>query len=137
MITFFREAMIFNNLMANQLCDEMMNSIVAADNVFPTTALLSGAAAYALQTSTEGVQINNIIFKVRGDEAYYKLLRFLDDIPTIGLTKYANRTYFKYKAGSIEICVMIASVSEEELEHEFVYNDIRLEDKAYINSEWL
>lgn len=136
MITFFREAMIFNNLMANQLCDELISSIAAADNVFPTTAKLSGAAAYALQTTTADVMVKNIIFKVREND-YFKMLEYLNQIPTIGMQKYANRTYFKYKAGAMEICIMIAFQDNEEEDTEAYFNGIRLEDKNFIKTEWL
>lgn len=137
MITFFREAMIFNNFMANQLCDELLNAIAPEDGAFPVTAKMSGAAAYVLQTGDEGTAIHNIILKIRGDEAYFKLLQYLDQIPTIGMEKYANRTYFRYHAGASDICVMIAYESEEEPDAEVIYNGIRLEDKNFINADWI
>lgn len=137
MITFFREAMIFNNFMANQLCDELIGSIAPEDNAFPHTAKLSGAVAHILQTGEEGMEIHNILFKIRGDEAYFRLLQYLDQIPTVGMEKYANRTYFRYKAGAMEICIMIAFESPENEDPVVDYNGIRLEDKNFINPEWL
>lgn len=133
MISLFREHQIFDNLIANQLCDELANAL-SDEGEFPIHFLLSGAAAYALQTEyTE--PLKNIIFHVTTADKYEMLLNYLDKISARELIKYANRTYFKFPAGAIEICFMIMYDSEHDGSFE-VYNGINIETISNINPEF-
>jgi len=128
----FREYAVFDNLMANQLCDELSSAITNDDGNFPANFYLTGAASYALQNEYSG-EIPNICFKVTEEETYLKLITYLDRITTKELMRYANRTYFKFQAGGIELCIMIMF---ETTETEMVnYNGINLEAAQFIKPE--
>lgn len=136
MINVFRETALFDNLIANQLCDELVSVVTPEDESLPLpNILLTGAAAYALQTEhTEPIE--NIIFRLANNEDYLKLLNYLDQISTRELIKYANRTYFKFPAGSIELCVMLMFDEDREISYAD-YNGIKIESLEHINPEIL
>jgi|SRR5690606_39837141 len=131
----FREAQIFDNLIANQLCDELVSALLPEDGTYPYGFLLTGAAAYALQQEYSE-PLKNIIFRVTNPEDYIKLLDYIDRISAKELTKYGNRTYFKFPAGVVEICFMI--MYDEGYETSSLeYAGIRLEHIDNIKPELL
>ena len=134
MINKFREYAIFDNLIANQLCDELVSVLAPSESEYPTNILLTGAAAYALQTEYNN-EVHNIVFKVIENEPYVRLINYLDRISAKELTRYANRTYFKFQAGNIELCFMIMFETTETSSVD--YNGIKLEAITFINPELL
>lgn len=132
MINLFRQHQIFDNLVANQLCDELATAVAPTEN-YPQNFILSGAAAYALQQEyTQPLQ--NIIFRAITEETYFRILNYLDRISTKEMVKYANRVSFKFPAGAIEICFMImydAGFETSSLE----YQGIIIENHNFINPE--
>lgn len=136
MINKFREIALFDNLMVNQLCDEMATIMIhEGSDEFPNTFLLSGAAAYALQVEYPN-PIQNIVFRVVEEEMYYKLLDYLDQLSLPELTKYANRTYFKFPAGAFDVCFMLM-FGDDYVGEITEYNGIYLEPYVNINPELL
>lgn len=134
MIKKFREIALFDNLIANQLCDELASSILINSD-YPESFVLTGAAAYALQEPYTD-DIPNIIFRITDFESYIKLLSYVDRIPAKELTKFENRTYFKYQAGSIELCVVIMFDSDYKMSTVNYYG-ILIENATNINRELL
>lgn len=131
-INLFREHQIFDNLIANQLCDELASSL-SAEGEYPTDFLLTGAAGYGLQQEY-GSPLENIVFRVTSQDRYFLLLEYLDRISSRELMKYGNRTYFKFPAGSVEICFMI--MFDEGFETSSLeYQGIRVENYNFINPE--
>lgn len=126
--------MLFDNLIANQLCDELASAIAVKENNFPTTFALTGAAAYALQDKYSK-DISNIIFKINNTDDYYKLLMYLDKIETKELLKYSERTYFKFQAGNNLLSIMIAL--DIKAIRFLDYNGINIEDKSLITPDYL
>jgi len=132
-INLFREFAIFDNLIANQLCDELASALAPEDGTYPNDFLLSGAAAVGLQLEYNHL-LENIVFRITNQEHYFKLLDYLDRISTREMVKYANRTYFKFPSGAIEICFMI--MFDEGFETSSLeYQGIRLENHNFINPE--
>lgn len=131
-INLFRENQIFDNLIANQLCDELASAL-SAEGEYPFDFLLTGAAAYGLQLEY-GNPLQNIVFRITSQDRYFKLLEYLDRISTREMVKYANRTYFKFPSGSIELCFMI--MYDEGFETSSLeYQGIRIEKYNFINPE--
>lgn len=132
LLNYFREYSIFDNLIANQLCDELA-TVLTIEGEYPSTFLLSGGASYALQQEYT-TPLENIVFRVTNQEHYFKLLDYLDRISTKEMIKYGNRTYFKFPSGSIEICFML--MFDESFETSYIeYNNIKIEHYSFINSE--
>lgn len=132
-INLFREFAIFDNLIANQLCDELASALAPEDGAYPNDFLLSGAAGYGLQQEYDQ-PLQNIVFRITTQDRYFKLLEYLDRISTREMVKYANRTYFRFPSGSIEICFMI--MYDESFETTSLeYQGIRIENYNFINPE--
>lgn len=131
-INLFREHQIFDNLIANQLCDELASAL-SAEGEYPSDFLLSGAAGYGLQLEYARA-LENIVFRVTSQDRYFKLLEYLDRISTREMVKYANRTYFKFPSGAVDICFMI--MHDEAFETSSLeYQGIRIENYNFINPE--
>lgn len=130
-INLFREHAIFDNLIANQLCDELASAL--STEGYPVDFLLTGAAGYGMQREYTA-PLKNIVFRITNQESYFKLLDYLDRISTREMVKYANRTYFKFPSGSIDICFMI--MFDEGFETSSLeYQGIRVENYTFINPE--
>lgn len=131
-INLFREHQIFDNLIANQLCDELASAL-SAEGEYPLDFLLSGGAAYGLQQEYSQ-PLENIVFRITSQDRYIKLLEYLDRISTREMVKYANRTYFKFPSGAIDICFMI--MFDDGYETSFLeYQGIIIEHYNFINPE--
>lgn len=131
-INLFREYAIFDNLIANQLCDELASAL-SAEGEYPLDFLLTGAAGYGLQREYER-PLENIVFRITSQDRYFKLLEYLDRISTREMVKYANRTYFKFPSGAVDICFMI--MYDEGFETSSLeYQGIRIENQTFINPE--
>ena len=135
MIKPFQENAIFNNLLANQLCDELISVLPLGDLIYPTSFMLTGAAAYALQREST-IEIPNVVFKIRNLDYYYALLDYLDRITTKEMKKYTNRTYFQFQAGALLLFVTLVFDPDNETEV-INYNGVPLESYEFINPDLL
>jgi len=130
----FRNNAIFDNMLANQFCDEIASVLALEENDFPESLMLTGGASFALQDKYSK-DLDNIIFKVNNEQDYLKLLDYLDKIELKELIKYANRTYIKFSAGAVIVFILI--VLDTNASRVVDYNGISLEVKELINQGYL